>query len=513
MSWTSGYITEIGYTYGYYREMNPGLIRLACLNAGLAPPSAGPINYLELGFGQGVSINIHAAANAGAFWGSDFIPAQAAHAQSLAQASKSGAVLTDESFVDFAARADLPEFDIIALHGTWSWISDENRRAIVDIVRRRLRPGGVLYMSYNCLPGWTVALPLRHLMALHVELAGSGDTGIIGKIDKAIAFTEQVVSSGAFHFRVNSPAAERLKAIAGQERHYLAHEYFNRDWAVMPFSDVVRWLDDAKVSFVASAQLLDHVDAINLTGQWQQLLAGISNPVLRETTRDYLINHQFRRDLFIKGPRRLAPLDRIEALRAQSFVLMTRPDDIAMKVSGSMGEVALQEQVYKPLLEVMAQGSYAPKTLGEIVDHKKMAGLAFEQVVAALLILSSIGHAHPTQATTKPIREHCAALNQHILQRARSGSDMSFLASPVTGGAVTLDRFSQLFLLALQHHNRKTAVDQAGFAWEILSAQGHRLVKNGVPIPDAEQNIAELTQHATNFAEGKLPILKALGVA
>jgi hypothetical protein len=38
-------------------------------------------------------------------------------------------------------------------------------------------------------------------------------------------------------------------------------------------------------------------------------------------------------------------------------------------------------------------------------------------------------------------------------------------------------------------------------------------VKNGVPIPDAEQNMAELTQHATSFADARLPILKALGIA
>ncbi len=512
MSWTSGYISEIGYTYGYYRELNPGLMRLACINAGLAPPPARPLNYLELGYGQGVSINIHAAANPGNFWGTDFIPAQAAHAQTLAQASKSGAVLTDDSFIDFAARADLPEFDVIALHGTWSWVSDENRRTIVDIVRRRLRPGGILYMSYNCLPGWTVALPLRHLMALHVELAGTPDAGIIGKIDNAIAFTQSVVDSGAFHFRVNSPAVERLKAISGQERHYLAHEYFNRDWAVMPFSDVVRWLEDAKVSFAASAQLIDHIDAINLTPQWQQLLAGIANPVLRESTRDYLINHQFRRDIFIKGQRRLSPLERIEALRAQPFILLTRPEDIALKAGGCMGEVTLQEPIYRPLLELMAQGSYEPKTLGEIVDNKKMAGIPFEQVVVALLILSSIGHAHPTQPVTKQARERCVALNQYLCQRARSGSDISTLASPVIGGGVVVDRFAQLFLLAIQQ-GRKTIAEQAKFAWDTLSAQGHRLVKNGAPIPDAEQNLIELTQHATQFAEARLPPLRALGIA
>ena len=36
-------------------------LRLACLSAGIATAKADPLRYLELGFGQGVSINIHAA--------------------------------------------------------------------------------------------------------------------------------------------------------------------------------------------------------------------------------------------------------------------------------------------------------------------------------------------------------------------------------------------------------------------------------------------------------------------
>ena len=57
--WTSGYVADIGYTYGYYLELNPLRARLAFLNAGVAPPALGV--HCELGYGQGLSANIHAA--------------------------------------------------------------------------------------------------------------------------------------------------------------------------------------------------------------------------------------------------------------------------------------------------------------------------------------------------------------------------------------------------------------------------------------------------------------------
>jgi len=37
--WTSGYVADIGYTYGYYTEHNPLRIQRAFLNVGLVPRS------------------------------------------------------------------------------------------------------------------------------------------------------------------------------------------------------------------------------------------------------------------------------------------------------------------------------------------------------------------------------------------------------------------------------------------------------------------------------------------
>jgi hypothetical protein len=67
--WTAGYVADIGYTFGYYQELNPLRARLAFLNAGLVPPNNGV--HCELGYGQGMSANIHAAASGSVKKGSD----------------------------------------------------------------------------------------------------------------------------------------------------------------------------------------------------------------------------------------------------------------------------------------------------------------------------------------------------------------------------------------------------------------------------------------------------------
>ncbi len=149
--WTSGYVADIGYTYGYYLELNPQRVKLAFLSAGLVAPKCG--TACELGFGQGVSANMHAAGSICSWHGTDFNPEQAGFAQELASASEANAQLYDEAFDEFAKR-DLPEFDYIGLHGIWSWISDENRAVIVEFIRRKLKVGVFLYICFNKVRFW-----------------------------------------------------------------------------------------------------------------------------------------------------------------------------------------------------------------------------------------------------------------------------------------------------------------------------------------------------------------------
>jgi len=83
-AWSEGYFTDEGYTYGYSREINPVFQRYCLLLRGFASLESASAYHCELGFGQGVSVNIHAAANPGCYVGTDFHPAQAAHASALA---------------------------------------------------------------------------------------------------------------------------------------------------------------------------------------------------------------------------------------------------------------------------------------------------------------------------------------------------------------------------------------------------------------------------------------------
>ncbi len=512
MDWTSGYVAEIDYTHGYYRELAPGLMDFALLNAGFEPPARNGMRYLELGFGQGLSANIHAAAVPGEFWGADFNPAHASNARRLAAVSGADAQFFDDSFAEMAERDDLPAFDYIVLHGIWSWVSDENRGKIVEIIRKHLKVGGAVYMSYNTLPGWSIAMPLRHIMTLHAETAGSDAQGVVGRIEASIGFGSKLAEIGARYFAANPTAKGRLDAIAGQNRHYVAHEYFNRDWAPMYFSDVHDWLSDAKLGYIGAASTLDQLDGFNLTQPQRDTLGGIPYTVLRETVRDYLINAQFRKDLYARGARRLSPLERLERMMATRVTLVT-PPTMEFSVDAGLGKVQLKEEIYRPIVEALDADKSAPKTIGALAENPKLASLPPGSLLEGMAVLIGSGRAHTAQSDEEidQVAPRTAKLNAHLIERARISGDVSWLASPVIGGAISVGRFEQMFLGA-RAKGLKTPTDWAKEAWKTLAQQNQSIIKNGEVLKTAEANLEELGAQAKTLAAERLPLFQRLKV-
>jgi SAM-dependent methyltransferase len=508
--WTAGYVADIGYTYGYYAELNPLRVQLAFLRQGMVAPLVGAA--CELGFGQGLSANFHAAASVTQWHGTDFNPAQAGFAQELAAAGAAGAKLYDGAFADFANRADLPDFDYIGLHGIWSWISDENRRVIVDFIRRKLKVGGVLYISYNTLPGWAAFAPMRHLMTEHAEVLGAEGRGIVSRIDGALDFAEKLLATNPTFSRANPLVGDRLQKMKAHNRHYLAHEYFNRDWHPMHFATMAEWLEGAKLQYACSANYLDHIDALNLTAEQQGFLKEIPDPMFRETTRDFMVNQQFRKDYWVKGSRKLNPLEQAEQLRQQKVMLTSYRADVSLKVSGALGEANLTEAVYVPILDLLAD--HKVRTLGQIEQATKDQGLIFAQITQAVMVLAGAGHLALVQedAAIPKAKKQTDKLNAYLCQKARGGNDISYLASPVSGGGFAVNRFQQLFLLSLAQ-GKKQPAEWAQYVWQTIAAQGQKLVKEGKTLDTAEENLAELTAQATAFAEKQLPVLQALQIA
>ena len=508
--WSAGYVADIDYTYGYYPGLSPLRARLAFLNQGLHCPNFE--TACELGFGQGFSICSHGATSNIRWYGNDFNPAQAGFAQEMASVIDGDIHVSDDSFEEFAQRKDLPQFDFIGMHGVWSWISDENRQIIVDFIAKKLKVGGVLYVSYNTLPGWSAFAQMRHLMTQHVNIMGSEGEGIVSRIDKAIEFSEKLAATEPVYEKIFPQVKSRLAEMKKQDRQYLAHEYFNKDWHPMHFSTMAEWLEPAKLQYACSAHYLDHIDALNLTQAQQKFLGSIPDTIFRESVRDFMTNQSFRRDYWVKGLRRINPVEQMEQLGELRFTMAFPRKEIKLKVKGMLGEGELSKQIYIPILDGFSD--LKPKSVAEIHSTLDQQSINSSQLMQAIMVLASMGYIRAVQdeKEVSSCRKKTTRFNHYLLDKSLAKGDLNFLASPVVGGCISLTRYNQLFLQALRS-NKKTPEELANYVWQILSSQGIAIIKADKVLESEAESLAELKAVATEFLENHYPILKSLQVA
>lgn len=505
--WTAGYVADIDYTFGYYRELNPLRVRLAFLNAGLRCPKTAV--SCELGFGQGVSANIHAATTTHEWYGTDFNPAQAAFAQELSEVTGAKAQFFDQSFSEFCNRNDLPEFDYIGLHGIWSWISDENRKIIVDFVRRKLKVGGVLYLSYNTQPGWASFLPMRNLLKEYSIVNGSKGQGIVKKVENSLDFAIELLATEPKYLQFNPQAKDKIDALKKQDKQYLAHEYFNQDWHPLHFSETHELLKPAKMSFACSAEYLEHVSALNMTPDQQIFLATQNDPGFKESIRDFMCNQQFRRDYWVKGPRRLVDSEKIALLKKERVVLTRVRSAVSLKVNSLLGEAEMNEALYSPVLDFLQD--HKPKTLEQIYNEVYKEAYEFGTLLEIVMVLAGAGYISTAQDADEASKAKKLSdkINKYLLTCDNFEGAIAVLACPLIGGAVPVNRFQKMFLFA-RSQGLKTSKEWAEFAWAHLDSKNQKLVVDGEALVSDEDNIKELEKRAKIFQDQEMPMLKAL---
>lgn len=508
--WTSGYVSTIGYTHGYYGELNPLHAQFAFLSAGYKLPRIK--TACELGFGQGLSTVIHSASSNVSWYGTDFNPDQATYANDLASASNCSANLSDDSFEEYINRKDLPEFDFIALHGIWSWVSTDNRKILIDFIRRKLKLGGVVYISYNTLPGWSTFAPIRQIMTQHVDRLSTSGSGIEKQIAGALDFAQKLLELDTTFKNNNPTALERLENTKKHDPHYLAHEYFNKDWTPTYFSEIADRLSAAKLSYVTSAAFLEHVNQLSYSENQQKLISEIPDSIFRESVKDFMANQSFRRDYWAKGLQQYSQLEYLERFRAQNVILSKSTENIELKVSGNLGEMELKKEIYEPIINFLEK---TPVTsIGQIELGVKAAGIDFANLSQAILILLAMSVIRPAQQEEQIINceSTVSRLNNELLSRAVSGRHVGFMASPVLGGGMVVDRLEQLFLAAMAK-DIKQAGERADFVLNVFESLGQALLSNeGEIIESRSGSINRLIELHKSFEENRLPLLKRMKI-
>jgi SAM-dependent methyltransferase len=505
--WGSGYVTDKAYVHDFCRTQTPPMLALAALSGGVqGHGGAGEaLAYCDLGCGQGYTANLIAAANPAAqVLGVDFNPSHIANARALANAAGlSNVDFREASFEDIAADPATPQFDIMAMHGVFSWISAPNRRALVALIARRLKPGGLLYVSYDCMPGWAGVAPLRRLMAR--RFAPRPDMPSPAALERALAYSDSLRAADARYHRMFPNVEAQMDRLKKMPRAYLSHELLTRDWEAFSFGEVAGELAEAKLVYAGSAYLTDSVDRVNFTEAQQALLASLDDSILQEETRDMLLARQFRRDVFAKGVAATSPARLRERWLDTRFALTSPESDFDMTFETAVGKLQLRTDVHGPLIELLHKG---PVTLREAIERSPQPATNWGSITDVIKLLVGRGDLQPAlpgggdAARAAPVR----AFNGAVLARAMESAEFGYLASPVTGGGVAVDRLTQLYLFAQLQGLADPTDMLAKLALGAATPGGDE----APPTAEAARDFAK--KQTTRIETDVVPMLRKLGV-
>jgi SAM-dependent methyltransferase len=434
---------DIPYGRPFFACLAPAWLDHVALIRGYEPPSRRRgFAWCDLGCGQGVTPCVLAATHpAGVFHGIDLMPQHIDHARRLAVESAAANALFHEA--DFADDLRLPRFQYIVSHGVYAWVGPSVQAAFLRFVDRHLAPGGLVYVSYNAMPGWASEGPLQNLVR---ALAGTvrGDSA---RRFRAAARVVRAMTASKVPALTASFGAAKLEQDVGARLAYLVHEYLQRAWRPLYVTEVRASMASIGLVPVGSATFIENYDEYVLHAKARELLASITDVDVRELVRDYFIDQTFRRDVFVRRGRRLDERTARRRLLDSTFAL-TRPAALVKYVGRTpAGQLRFDNDAAHAVVAGLARG---PRRLAEVAATSK---LAQQDILANALVLCAAG-------ALRPVEPHGAsvhALNQTVLGRLGGHEELGCFGLSC-GTALSLDRALMKLL------RTKGNLERGGFA-------------------------------------------------
>lgn len=508
------YVDDVPYVRHFLADLSPPRLRLAAGLNGFTPPPATDFDYCELGCAHGDTLVALAAAHPeGRFVGIDLSETHVASAKRLARegALENIGVLARD-FGDLADD-DVGDFDYIVAHGVLTWVSPEKRKALITFASKRLKPGGLLHVSYNAMPGWASVEPLRQLLLFGATTAGG--TAPAGSLERArhgVELAHAMRRAGAEYFAKNPAASEMLDTMSKVGLPYVVHEYLHEHWIPMYFARVAWEMASSDLRFAGVLPPHANFRDTALSEAHERLLANVTDRVAFESLRDFAIDEFFRRDVFVKGTTESSTRAMTAYLDETVWGTIANPMPGARSVRLPHRTLELEGEGFEPLFAAFAEGA---TTLDALAQRPAFASLGREELRASMLRLVLAEHIVPMRSPTRSVAVSADAkyeipspYNQMMLRRPSTDAPI-VLASNVAGTAFPI---SALEALALRAFTEVAGNDRTRWVDELVGRSVMRIRVGERVIDDPESLRTTIGGTIEDIRTRRLAKLVELGI-
>ena len=515
MDLKDGYLVDTAYTWGFYEGQSPFLINyVARLNGVDARPIEEPFTYLELGCGNALTVNVLAACFPhGDFYAVDLNADHIANGRMLAE---KGGLNNVSFFLDTFERLremQLPAFDYITLHGVYSWVSAEVRRDIVKVIDAKLKPGGLVYVSYNTMQGWAALLPLRQIMlsySEHRDLQGSRERAAEG-----LRYLRYLRDNKATYFEKNPGSGAALDRLLQQDLSYVVHEYFNESWEPQYFSQIAAEMAQAGLRFCGTTAMARNYADLSIPKAFRGLLDAANDDFVRETHKSLILNEKFRTDVYVRGTDFVPQEQRSRLFETTFFGANVPATEITRHVQVGAMTVNYEGKIYDELIPALADGT---RSAAEICGLPAFESVPPADVIKAINNLVPGGQFRPLAARAPQLSNRgpenlriASRFNRAVLEERllAGGANVVPLASPVMGNGIMADSITGLLLLAFDRGGSDDLVERV---LVLLEETGRSLRTDDRTVSDPAEARKLIDFASAKFRTQHLPLLIRFGI-
>jgi len=319
----------VPYPTASYPQSSPNRIAAMARMFGVPAASPAKARVLELGCADGANLLPLAEQYPEAsFLGVDSSANQIAAGQRTQKAAGlKNVVLQQLDVLQFPESAG--EFDYIIAHGLFSWAPEPVREKILAICAAHLAPQGVVYVSYNALPGWNMRRSLRDVMRYHTRLITEPKAKVLQARAVLKFLADSVpVENNAYGILLRG----ELQYISSQEDNHLLHEYLLGETTPFYFQEFVGRAARHKLQYLAESNVAQML-ASNFPAKVRETLDQLGNNLIaQEQYMDFLRNRAYRETLLCRGNvsvnRSLAPVTLRQLAFQPLFNRATGPVDL-----------------------------------------------------------------------------------------------------------------------------------------------------------------------------------------
>ena len=294
---------ELGYKSYPFPFTTPAYLEAYGALVGLNTPPAKTARVLELGATYGGNIISQAVFNPEAtFVGIELSQDQVEKGnQIICDAKLENVSLVQGDILNF--DESMGTFDYIIAHGFYSWINDEMKDKLLNIISNHLADNGIAYVSYNTYPGWHTMEEVRQLMLFanrgqdkltHKEKVLRGKT--VGSLVGA-----QILNYDNLKER-NSKFLGALRSVMQKDDYYVGHDHLEPHNDPCYFYQFNDHLKAHNLAYVCDADLtLSMVRTYDesIAAKLEQLAP--NSQADQEQYLDFILDTTFRKSIICKA--------------------------------------------------------------------------------------------------------------------------------------------------------------------------------------------------------------------